>query len=48
MKNFLQTIADHIIKKLETTSDAEMFQFYLDMGQMLDSIAVNYFDIYLD
>ena len=48
MKNFLQTIADHIIKKLETTSDDEMFQFYYDMGLMLNSFAINYFDIYLD
>lgn len=48
MKKFLQPIADHIIKKLETTSDGDMFQFYLDMGQMLDSFAINYFDVYLD
>lgn len=48
MKNFLQSIANHIIKKLDETSDDEMFQFYYDMGLMLDSFAINYFDIYLD
>lgn len=48
MKKFLQSMADNIIKKLETTSDGELFQFYLDMGQMLDYFAINYFNIYLD
>lgn len=48
MKNFLQSIANHIIKKLGETSDDDMFQFYYDMGLMLDTIAINYFDIYLD
>ena len=48
MKKFLQSIADHIIKKLGETSDNEMFHFYYDMGLMLNSFAINYFDIYLD
>lgn len=48
-RKILQYLADYIIEKLEDNINNEKtFNFYLEMGMMLDSYATMYFDIYLD
>lgn len=48
MKNFLQYIANAIIKKMENTTHDDVFDFYYEFGMWLDNVAVNTFGIYLD
>lgn len=47
-KKFLQSIADKIIEKLETTNEKELFDFYYELGMWFDSFCVNTLKIYLD
>ena len=47
-RKILQSIADSIINKLDTTKNESMFNFYLDMGFWLDDYCIYALDIELD
>jgi hypothetical protein len=39
-RKILQSIADAIIYKLDTTKDENVFNFYIDMGLWLDEYCI--------
>ena len=48
VRNIGQSMADFIIKRLESTSTQEEFDFWFSMGVKLDDYCVVFHDIYLD
>ena len=47
-RKLFQAIANSIIKKLEKCDNDYTFDLYYELGMWLDSVCINYFDIYLD
>lgn len=47
-RKILQSIADAIITKLDTTKSETTFNFYLDMGLWFDEYCIHRYDIYLN
>ena len=43
-----QSMADFIIKRLETSTTEEEFDFWFQMAAKLDAYCIVYYDIYLD
>ena len=41
-------MANYIVMMLEHSRSEQMFEYYLEMGAMLDAYAVTMYDIYLD
>jgi len=48
MKKFLQRIADSVIRRMENTTNEDLFEFYYEFGMWLNGFAIKRFDIYLD
>ena len=48
IKKVLQVIANNIISILANTRNEDMFNFYFEMGAMINAYAIIYHDIELD
>jgi hypothetical protein len=48
LQSVMQMIANYIIMMLEHSRSEQMFNYYFEMGAMLDAYAIEYHDIYLD
>lgn len=44
----LQILADYVISMLEHTRSEAMFNYYFEIGAMINAYAIVYHDIYLD
>ena len=48
IQNAMQIMANYIVYMLEHSHNQKMFDYYFEMGAMLDAYAVEFHDIYLD